>query len=325
MKNINFWSNILDELKNNKNVILILVAKAEGWTPGNVGFKLALTQAVKTFGTIGGGKIEFDAIEKAKKIIKQNNTNPIIEHYSLTNKLSENSDAMICGGKQTIIFFTLQSTHVSNIEKIISIYKAHKQGVIEINSDNNISVIPTTKMSFNSPLFFYETEIKWEYVEPIGIEPIIHIIGGGHVSLALSQILSMLSYYIIVYDERSDIDTFINNTYADEKKVIPFNEVHKQIEETDRTHIIIMTPGHKSDEIVLRNTIAKNVRYVGMMASPKKQNEIIDKLKSDGYNYEVLSKLHSPIGLPINSHTPAEIAVSIAAELVKVNNKYFEY
>ncbi|MBN2571707.1 MAG: XdhC family protein, partial [Ignavibacteriales bacterium] len=90
-----------------------------------------------------------------------------------------------------------------------------------------------------------------------------------------------------------------------------------------RTYIIIMTPGHKSDEIVLRNTINKNVKYIGMMASPKKRDEIIQKLKKDGFDDKTLNRLHSPIGLPINSHTPAEIAVSIAGELVSVNNKIF--
>ncbi|MBN2571711.1 MAG: XdhC family protein, partial [Ignavibacteriales bacterium] len=259
MENIKFWNLILDELKNNNDVILLIVAESEGYTPGSVGFKMILTESGKTFGTIGGGQLEFDLIGKAKHLLKQNNSEPFLEHHSLDNEIHE---GMICGGNQTIIFYSFKQSQITNVEKIISIYQSHKQGVIEINSDNNISVIPTIKMSFNSPLFFYDNENKWEYVEPIGIEPIIHIIGGGHVSLALSQILAMLNYYTIVYDERNDVDTFVNNNYAGEKKCVAFEKVHEHIKETERTYIIIMTPGHKSDEIVLRNTINKNVKYI---------------------------------------------------------------
>ncbi len=321
MKNIKFWTIVLDELKRDQPVILLIVVNTEGRTPGQRGFKLVLTTSGRIDGTIGGGQLEFALIEKAKLFLPQEPPAPLLEDYSLSPECCACSDQMICGGKQTMLFYRLVPAHRSMIEQLISILQSHQPGVLKFTSAAQFQTIPIPTMALSSPHFAFKTAREWEYLEPIGMEPVVHIIGGGHVALALSQVLSLLNYYLIVYDERHDVATFVNNLYADEKKCLPFAHVHEYIEATDRTCVVIMTPGHQSDECVLRNLITKNVRYIGMLASPKKRQEIVNKLLQDGFDANVLKKLHSPIGLPINSHTPAEIAVSIAAELVKVNNE----
>jgi len=321
MKKIKFWTLVLDELKHGQPVMLLIVVNTAGSTPGQRGVKLVLTTSGRIAGTIGGGYLEYTLIEKAKLLLQQEQPAPLLENYSLTHEFGASSDQMICGGKQTMLFYRLVPAHRSIIEQLLPILQSHQTGVLKFTAGAQIQVIPIPAMTLTSAHFSFKTATDWEYREPIGMEPVVHIIGGGHVSLALSQILSLLNYYLIVYDERKDVATFVNNRYADEKKCFPFAHVHEYIEATDRTCVVIMTPGHQSDECVLRNLITKNIRYIGMMASPKKRQEIVSKLLQDGFDANVLQKLHSPIGLPINSHTPAEIAVSIAAELVQANNE----
>jgi xanthine dehydrogenase accessory factor len=81
-----------------------------------------------------------------------------------------------------------------------------------------------------------------------------------------------------------------------------------------------MTFGHKSDMTVLKQLLGKNIKYLGMMGSDKKVAKIFETLKSEGYPDEMLGNVHAPIGIKINSQTPVEIAISIAAEIIQVKN-----
>jgi len=85
-------------------------------------------------------------------------------------------------------------------------------------------------------------------------------------------------------------------------------------------YICVMTPHHKWDADVLYQCLQTDFVYLGMMASPKKAREIKQKMIDRGVPKELVERVSSPIGLDINSHTPAEIAVSIVAELIKVRN-----
>lgn len=316
MRKTEIWEFILIQLKNNIPTALIIVSDTEGSTPGKTGFKLALTLNGNTCGTIGGGKIEFEMIEKGKDLLQKNQSQPVALSYSLNSEINDENGGMICGGQQELIFIFFTTFHISEIEKLISHIHSHHKGEILFNKFGNLRVVDKDILKQNTK----NTE-SIIYSELIGYEPVIHIIGGGHVSLALSRILSTLNYYIIVYDERENIDMLDNNIFADEKKHILFSNVHSLIEESELTHIVIMTPGHLSDEMVMRNAIKMNVGYIGMMASHKKKDEILQKLRRDGFKEETLNKLHCPIGIPINSHTPEEIAISIAAEIIKYNHQ----
>jgi len=148
----------------------------------------------------------------------------------------------------------------------------------------------------------------------------VYIIGGGHVGLALSRILSTLDFYVVVIDDRPDIDTLKKNSFADEIICKSYLEVDKLIPEGDSVYIVIMTAGHKADRLVLEKLINKSVKYLGMMGSRGTVDEIFSSLQKKGISKELFRKVRAPIGIQINSHTPEEIAVSICAELIKIKN-----
>jgi len=85
-------------------------------------------------------------------------------------------------------------------------------------------------------------------------------------------------------------------------------------------YVVIVTFAHKSDEQVLEQILGKNIKYLGLMGSAKKIETIFGRLKQKGFTEAQLKKIAAPIGYPINSETPAEIAVSIAAQVVAVKN-----
>jgi xanthine dehydrogenase accessory factor len=81
-----------------------------------------------------------------------------------------------------------------------------------------------------------------------------------------------------------------------------------------------MTAGHAADKRVLESLVNKTLKYLGMIASKKKKEKIYQTLIDTGIQKAQLERVHSPIGLPINSITPEEIAISIMAEIIQVKN-----
>ena len=142
------------------------------------------------------------------------------------------------------------------------------------------------------------------YHEALAQRDTLYIIGGGHVSLALSQLMSLLEWRIVVFDDRPEVSTMKANHWADSKIVTPFSEVARLIPPGDKSWAIIMTPSHRADEIVLRSWLRLQLRYLGMMASRHKAAEILSHLRAEGIAEEQLQRVYTPVGLPIASHTP---------------------
>ena len=90
--------------------------------------------------------------------------------------------------------------------------------------------------------------------------------------------------------------------------------------EGDNVYVVIMTFAHKDDRRVLKRLLNKKIKYLGMMGSEEKVASIFSKLKEKGISQKELDWVDSPIGLPISSQTPDEIAISIAAKIISVKN-----
>ena len=81
-----------------------------------------------------------------------------------------------------------------------------------------------------------------------------------------------------------------------------------------------MTFGYRTDDIALKALLNKEFKYIGVLGSKNKMEKLFDDYRSEGISESVLKRIHTPIGLDIKSQTPEEIAVSIAAEIIKVKN-----
>ena len=81
-------------------------------------------------------------------------------------------------------------------------------------------------------------------------------------------------------------------------------------------YVVIMTPGHQGDYEVLAQALRTPAKYIGCIGSRKKIAVTRERLLADGFSDEDISRVHAPIGLPIGGETPAEVAVSVAAQLI---------
>lgn len=319
MKEINFWKFIFDNISKDFPVILMIVADSSKSSPGRQGFKMAVSSGGELAGTVGGGIMEHNLVEKCREYLKnKSNINLVKKLYHNKTSAGEKS-GLICGGTETIIIRTLTGGDSNLISDIISSFENLKGGILQI--DPAQIAFKVTEARERSIHFEYESDSDWIYKENTGFPETVYIIGSGHVGLAVSKIMSMMDFYILTIDSRKDISTVINNTYADKKLIIPYEEVGEHIIEGDKTYAVIVTHGHDTDVIALRSIIEKNLAYLGMMGSKRKIKSVFNLLIESGVKPELLDRVHSPIGLEIGAESPEEIAVSIAAEIIKIKNR----
>jgi xanthine dehydrogenase accessory factor len=318
MKDKNVWQLIYDCLQKDTPVALLIVVESEGSTPGRVGFKMALTADGTSAGTIGGGTLEYKFLKKAQANLKNGDSVPVLQRQIHNPEATTNRSGMICGGMQTIVLYPCQKTELATLQHLVQSLENRERGTLQL-SPAGMSFTPNQHNAEHYQ-FRFESENDWLYKENVGLMNTAYIIGGGHVGLALSRILAMLDFYSVVLDERPNINTFKNNTAAHEKITVSYQDIQQHIPDGSQNYAIIMTHNHQTDKRVLRQLLDKKLRYLGMMGSASKVNEIFEELRQEGVSPARLQQLYAPIGLSIKSQTPTEIAISIAAEIIAVKN-----
>jgi len=145
------------------------------------------------------------------------------------------------------------------------------------------------------------------------------ICGGGHVGQAVAKLGALLDFKITVIDDRAEFSS--REKFPDPGVCLitdDFIEALRSLKITPAAHVVIVTRGHKHDEICLREVIEKPARYIGMIGSRRRTTTIREHLRREGVAAEFLRRVRAPIGLDIGAMTPEEIALAILAEIVLV-------
>jgi xanthine dehydrogenase accessory factor len=156
------------------------------------------------------------------------------------------------------------------------------------------------------------------FVEPIVSTPVLYIFGAGHVSREIVPLAAKVAFDVVVIDDRAEFANKANFPAAEEVHHYSFPGVIENLTIDEFSYLVIVTRGHMHDKDVLAQALKTEAKYIGMIGSKRKRNIIYDKLLEEGFTENDLSRVHSPIGLSIGAETPAEIAVSIVAELIQV-------
>jgi xanthine/CO dehydrogenase XdhC/CoxF family maturation factor len=163
----------------------------------------------------------------------------------------------------------------------------------------------------------FDTKLFIEQIQP---ECRLVICGGGHVSKRVVQTAKMVGFMITVIDDRPDF-AFEGKKYgADTIICKPFEEALNEVNGDQYTYFVIATRGHRYDLDCLRAILKKKYAYLGMMSSKLRAQKAKKIMCKEGVSKEIVDEIHSPIGIPIGSETPEEIALSIVAELVSVKS-----
>jgi len=159
------------------------------------------------------------------------------------------------------------------------------------------------------------------FIDPFLSGPQLVILGAGHISQFLAQVAKMLDFHVTVIDDREDFANRERFPDADHLIVADLEKVLDEYTITENTYLAILTRGHKHDQVALEKVARSEAAYIGMIGSVNKIKTVFDNLKDKGLPSSCLEKVHAPIGLDLGGNSPAEIALSIAAELVKVRHQ----
>jgi xanthine dehydrogenase accessory factor len=321
MKELELWQFIAKRLEKQEKVMLLLVVESKGSSPGRQGFKMAIDTEGGLCGSIGGGIMEIKLVELAKDRLTnfdENEPKFFIKKQVHNKEVPQNQSGMICSGEQTILFYLLEKTDLETVQNIVSILKNNTDAILKL-TPQYFQVFENQKLS-NGFAYVYVDETAFIYTENLGFKNQLYIIGGGHCALALSELMSKMDFHIHLFDDRSEVNTIQKNKFAHKIDIVNYEQIGEWVPSGQNIYVVVMTVGYRTDAVVIRQLLDKNLRYLGVLGSKAKMTTLLEMLKNEGFSDEILRGIHTPIGLNIHSQTPEEIAVSITAEIIFVKN-----
>lgn len=309
-----FWLEVQKRVQERDPLVVLCVVESIGSSPGRAGFKMCTPWGSGAFGSIGGGIMEKKLVDLTYDRMNEGGSFPYLKRQIHQAELGQDRSGMICSGEQTVAFFFLyDDSAIQLVADILAAFDDREQPRELEFSSRGIRIIPAGERRALE-------DDEWCYYEALRTQPRIAIVGAGHVSLALSRQMDLLGFHVTVFDDRQGLNTWHANTFAHEKQLVDYAKMAKHLPSDPELFVVLASVGYRTDDLILRQLIHNRYRYLGMLGSAEKVRVMFEAMRKDGFTDEELARVHAPIGLPIHSRTPEEIAVSIAAEIIGVKN-----
>ena len=341
---------ICKKLENHTPLILASMVELHGSSPRHGGAKMVVDEQSKSYGTIGGGLLEATVITEAVDALSKRQSRLL--SFDLTGENAYSQD-MICGGR-TRILLDFVSAKPENIKLFRSMHDVIRAGrdifllTVYKEKEQNHAIevlghaIFTPDGKIAGDYSWEESDLDWIRAESRGlpttnvisrgdihvvIDPIrkieiLYCFGAGHVALATAHLAALAGFHIVVIDDRAEFANKERFPEADEVRVVDdFSNAMDGLPIDEDSYIVIVTRGHAFDRAVLKQSLKTKAGYIGMISSKRKRDTIYQALIAEGVSREALTRVHSPIGIPIGGETPVEISISIVAELISERYK----
>jgi len=156
------------------------------------------------------------------------------------------------------------------------------------------------------------------FFDVLRVSPTLLVVGAGHVCQPLAELGHLLGFRVVVFDDRAELLTRERFPHTDRLVAGNFDALPDHVAITPSTYIVIVTRGHEHDAAVLSQVLSSPAPYIGMIGSLKKVRSLFEGLMNAGHSEAELARVHAPIGLGLGGQTPAEIALSVMAEVILV-------
>ncbi len=290
---------LITEVEAGRPCALCAVVKTRGSTPQVAGATMVLRQDCSTSGTLGGGCVEEEVKRRALQTLSSSGSG--LFDFVLDHDYGWD-DGMICGGRMDIAVAPISSpSQLQPYRDAISKAARRAPATLPIDVENEGR--------------------RQHYDIHLEVPPVLLIAGAGHVGQAVARMAVDVDFKAVVFDDRAD--------YASRARFVePIDLVHGDIaSELARypldagSYVVIVTRGHAHDEQALEAVIHGDAGYIGLIGSRRKARLIMDDLRGRGISEDLLARVHTPIGLPIEAITVNEIAVSIIAQLIQYRRR----
>lgn len=321
------------ELEEGRSVVRAVIVKTWGSTPREVGADMLVRAEGSPLGTIGGGCGEAEIYEIAREMLSSPQAKPgYLCHVDLTENPEEGGDK-VCGGRFDVLLHRLEpELHrplLSATRERLQVGQQvcwgteavggrpgfWKRGEVRIPVGLSLTV---REGATEGPVWEKTREGTEIFLEPLGRVLRLVIVGAGHIARPLSRLAAEVGYMVTVLDDRADYARAEYFPEAAEVVAGDYAATLPELAASSGTSVVLVTRGHKHDQDCLRLMAGKPLDYLGMIGSQRRIEAVYAELVEEGYSLEALRSVHAPIGLEIGAHTPAEIAVSILAQMIKV-------
>jgi xanthine dehydrogenase accessory factor len=329
-------------LEEGKSIALATVIQTWGSSPRVAGSKMAITLDGKISGSVSGGCVENAVIEAGVQSLKTNQ--PQLLHFGVADETAWEV-GLACGGSIDVFVKPLDKTFFTELNSVIAkdqpavtvtvvrgpdgvlgreflmLENDRFTGLYGNYLDRQILDLASEVLSQGASrrvTLEDELEVFFEAILPA---PTLIVVGGVHISVAITSIARTLGYRTIVIDPRKawgNVDRF---PHVDRLSQEWPEDAFRQIEITRSTAIAMLTHDPKLDDPALKVALSSPAFYVGALGSKSTNEKRRERLLKDGLNESQLSRLHAPIGLDIGAQSPEEIALAIMAQVVEARRK----
>jgi xanthine dehydrogenase accessory factor len=329
-------------LEEGKSIALATVIQTWGSSPRGVGSKMAITLDGKIAGSVSGGCVENAVIEAGIGSLKTNQ--PQLLHFGVADETAWEV-GLACGGSIDVfvkpldkMFFKELSFAIANDQPAVTAtvvrgpdeilgreFLIHNRrrfnGWLGNGWDEQVSKVASEVLAHGPSqrlVLGDELEVFFEAILP---PPTLIVVGGVHITVALTSLAKTLGYRTIVIDPRKawgNVDRF---PHVDRLIQEWPEDAFGQIEVTRSTAIAMLTHDPKLDDPALKFALSSPAFYIGALGSKSTNAKRRKRLLTDGLSESQLSRLHAPIGLDIGAQSPEEIALAIMAEVVEARRK----
>ena len=319
------FAKILYELEKDHDLVLVTLIAEAGSAPRGTGSQMLVNMDGRLIGTIGGGAVEYDAENLAKTLVAEKRS--CVHDYVLRKNSTEDL-GMVCGGDVTAYFQFIdhgdsrwQALAGAMCERtaarlpgwLVQDLGGGFPAMLGENGEVLAGERPDNAQVYCIP-GCKRTETGFSMPLPIGERAVIF--GGGHIARELAPLLKNVGFRVTVMDCREE--------YADPKdfpgaeKVIcgDYLRIADYMDLGEEDYVVVMTNGHSHDYDVQEQALRRKLAYIGVIGSRKKTAVVNQRLRDAGVPEEGIAQVHTPIGTNIKAVTPAEIAISIAGEMI---------
>jgi xanthine dehydrogenase accessory factor len=319
-----------EKLSVGEDLMLVTIIDENGSSPRSAGARMLAGREGRLHGTIGGGAVEHKALGLALELLEKRSSRR--KTYRL-RKNDQEDLGMICGGDVEIYFQFIEGGDKKTMELFnhclerleqdedlwlitdLTLLSSWLMAVYNGEGDPPLGLSHSDgKRLLKSVPVLADLGDRRLYSEPVNFAGKAFIFGGGHVAEALEPVLTTVGFRCVVFDSREEYVTRARFPTAYDLVVGDFSRIGDAITITPNDYVVIVT--HNFDAVVEEQILKNECAYVGLIGSRAKAAELKKHLGELGFSRESLDRVHAPIGIPIKSETPAEIAVSIAAEMI---------
>lgn len=293
---------------------LIALIESEGSTPRSSGAYMLVNKNGWVAGTVGGGGMEYAAVLEAQNRLQKSEVKSFQKRFDLTT-----AAGMACGGYCSLQFCYLPAQKETEILAEYVLYKLEGRypwWLLLPMGEGNILVQDVLPLKKHQG--FYDLDGKEYYAEQYNYDGRVFVFGAGHVARELVPLLSHLGFQCVVLDDREEFADPAVFPTAHKVLQVDYTKLEGIVKPNCKDYAVVMTRGHVHDANCERFLLTTPVPYIGVMGSKNKAKLARETLLAEGYTEAQLARITTPIGLDIGSETPAEIAVSIAAQLIQV-------